>query len=310
MNDSFDKHSIYDIFKNLSGFKYGCGFHCFYFGLNDILRIPSKFTIRNFQNRNIALEEILHTASIVFNLARVTLTYVSLRKNYLIIKEIVKSLYLNPTDSNLLPINSTQISKTDQMCELIGFQFRGIKSDTSSFVLDCSLNDDLEDLFEYLKNVVRKIIPDSKHIFFCSLLNQKEMQKLESKNDDFINSFHNPNYNIPIEMISRTNSKTRYDFWSGFRTSINIPSDDYPFIDTEFQDWVWCLDIDSNLNHSSLIENIDPEIYCRNYNAKQNFLIGKKGGKIEVVFDEEYVNAYDFDSFIALDNTDSFVYIL
>lgn len=309
INDLFDKHSIYEIFKNLSLQKFRCGrdFHCFYFGINDILRIPRGFTIRHFQNRNISLEEILHTATIVFDLTGISLTYVSLRKNNLLTKETVKSLYLNPTDSNLWPVNFTQINKTDQMGELIGFAFRGIKSEMSSFVLDCSFNDDLEELLESVRNNGGKISPDSKHIFFTSLLTQNEMLKLESKDDDFIKSFHNSNYNIPTEMMSRTNSKSRYDFWSGFRTSINIPSEDYPFIDESgfsildhYPVWInpyLKLEVEFDTTTKSSIENIDPDVYCQNYNAKQNFLLDKKGGKPQVFLDEEYVNAYDYEGF-------------
>ena len=132
----------------------------------------------------------------------------------------------------------------------------------------------------------------------------------------------------------KSNSKSKFEFWTGFRTSINIPSDDHPFIDVggfnllpfgnpwndpymnfegyEFSknfdsvEEVWTMNIDHYWNLEHLIESVEPEVYCRKFSSPQNFSLAKKAGKTDVSFDEEYVNAYDFNYFEA---PEMFMYI-
>ena len=327
INDLWDRQPIYDTFQILSKKIYrDRNFHCFYFGLNDLPRKPVQFTYENIQNRNLLLEEILNTAIIVFDLTGITLTTVSLRKINLITKEASKSLYQTPNNTDWWPLNFTEMIWADQMAELIGFEMRTNETYCSRNVLDSSLGEDLEDLLKSIRNnelIERKAY--TKHIFFTSLLTHKQMKQLQSKDQAYTNTFHVSNYNIPKEMMMKSNSKSKFEFWTGFRTSFNIPSGDHPFIDVggfnllpfgnpwndpymDFEGYefsknfesvkeVWTMNIDCCGNLEHLIESVEPEVYCRKFCSPQNFSLAKKAGKMNVFFDEEYVNAYDFVDF-------------
>ena len=327
INDLFDRQPIYDTFQILRKKFHGDrNFHCFYFGLNDLPSKPMKFTYKNIQNRNLLLEEILNTAIIVFDLTGITLTSVSLRKNSLITKEATKSLYLDPNNTNLWPMNFTGIKWADQMAELIGFELRRLETYSSNYVLHSSLNDDLEDLLESVRNNdLIEGTSNTKHIFFINLLTHNQMKQLQFQDEEYINTFHASNYNIPTEMIMKSNSKSKFEFWTGFRTSMNIPSADNPYMDEggfnllpfgnywtdpymnfvsiEFSkkcesfELVWTINFDRFLNLKLLMESVEPEIYCRNFHSPQIFSLIKKAGQMNVFFDEEYLNLYYFVDF-------------
>ena len=333
MIDLFDRAQIYGTFQSvLTSFDYNRDFHCFYFGLNDFPRLSNKFTVQNSHNRNFMLEEILHTVSIIFKLTSISLTYVSLRKLCLITKETMKTVYLNPNDSKLLPL-STAITQRRQIS---GFITPKLKLDEKAlhYEFNCSLNDDLEDLLESIRTDGFKA--DSKHIFFTKLLTASEMKQLKSKDENFTDSFYRPEFDVSTEMMLKSNSTSKYDFWSGFRTTVNIPAKDYPFIDEpgfflsphgnywvdpymdledvafgehgEFAEYIFTPNITMYSNHRPLNSNIHPGIYCQDYDSLQYFDIHKKAGEYEVVIDEEYVNAYYLVDLDALE-PDSFIYM-
>ena len=329
MIDLFDRAQIYGTFQSLlTAYDNDQDFYCFYYGLNDIPRIFKKFTVQNSHNRNFSLEEILHTVAIIFKLTSISITYVSLRKLRLITKEMMKNVYLNPKDPQLWPFNISKIIQRKQIFAL-GPKFQLENKPIEQYQFECSLNDDLENLLESTRNNDFK--PDSKHIFLTKLLTTSETNRLESKDHDFSNTFYNSDYDVSIERMLESNSKSKYDLWSGFRTSVNIPSNDYPFIDEpgfslspygnpwmdpyrqltyividnygENVDWQFDMYFDWHLNHSPLIGNIDPSVYCQNYDSLQYYTIGKKAGEYEVLFDLDFVNAYDLVDIDALEPT-------
>ena len=329
MIDLFDRAQIYGTFQSmLTAYDNDQEFHCFYYGLNDFPGINEKFAVQDSHNRNLALEEILHTVAIIFKLTSLSLTYVSLRKLFLITKEKMKKVYLNPKDT----FKSTKVIPRRQI-HAFGSKFK-LEKKPFEYQFDCSLNDDLEDLLESTRNNDFK--PDSRHIFFTKLLTTSELKRLKSKDDDFSNTFFRPDYDVPIEMMLESNSKSKYDLWSGFRISVNIPSHDYPFIDQtcfslsafgypwndpyrqfthivinnygENVDFELEMYFDWHLNHPPLIGNIDPSVYCQNYDSIQYFTIGKKAGEYEVLFDLDFVNAYDLVDIDALEPSCLYMY--
>lgn len=208
----------------------------------------------------------------------------------------------------------------------MGFELRRHETYSSRKVLDLSLNDDLEDLLESIRNndLIERTA-NTKNIFFMSLLTRKQVKQLLSEDEEYTNTFYVSNYNIPTEIMMKSNSKSKFEFWGGFRTSINIPIGDHPFIDVggfnllplgypwndpymnfkgvefskncESMEAVWTMNIDRCGYLKNLIEYNEPEVYCREFSSPRNFSLVKKAGQMNVFFDEEYVNAYDFTDF-------------
>ena len=330
--DLFDREQIYGTFQTVTSFDNNQNFLCFYFGLKDFITNSRTFTIQNGHNRNLELEKILHTVSIIFDIASISLTYVSLRKLRLITKEVMKNMYLNPKDSKLSPLNNTAIMERKYNASFMGKKFQ-MPDKPIQYKYNSSLNDDLEDFLESIR--CDGFQNDSKHIFLMKMLSASEMKQLQFKDEDFINTFYNEDFDISTEIMLKSNSKSKYAFWSGFRTSVNIPSNDFPFVDAAgfsfplfgnpwvdpfrvFKevkvhkngnaDWRLSIKMDRHLNHPPLITQINPAVYCLDYDSAQHFAIEKIDGEYEVFFQEEYVKAYDFVDVEAL-KTETLLYM-
>ena len=264
LNDMFVNGTIYAAIKSAIQKCSSKSLHCFYFGhkygydrSQRVKAYVSNMEIYG-QLRNFSMEKILYAAKVVHELDKVTLTTVTLAKDSLVTKEATKQIYQNPKDSSLKSNRDTQILSqpflifdekyapywhrtTIQAHEK---HLARIRAEGSSS-LDESFCDDLENLNEAMKNLdfpQPQKLDQYKRIFFFTKLSSLELQSVELKDQNFLNTLRSycmdsrnyeldcPDYDVSIQEMIKSNSKSKYAFWKGSRTTVMIPSDDYPYI--------------------------------------------------------------------------------
>ena len=237
LTDSFDKGSIYAACQSAFTRKiHGENVHCFYFGFKgpaeDIKIWQSP--IRKKLNRILLLEEMLYSAKIMYSLKSITLTTLFLVKRRLISKEHMKQLYKDPKDPQLRFNSNLHIERLFNDPRNAYKQLPREYSETLYF--DVSLHDDLDSIVRMIRKFNGdQIEVDQKCIFYLPKLTSSEIRQLNRRDINFSKTFYcfpNDDYDVSIEDMMTSNSKSKFELWDGLRTTLTIPSDDYPLLTT------------------------------------------------------------------------------
>ena len=86
-----------------------------------------------------------------------------------------------------------------------------------------SLGDDLEKHLENFRNndFSSDILIDG--IVFMPMLTSKEMKLLKNNDAKLLKSFSQKNPDVPIEQMMKSNSKSKYAFWNGYKRGCVFP---------------------------------------------------------------------------------------
>ena len=235
LTDSFDRGSIYAACQSAftANDVHGRNIHCFYFGCKGPVHEETLWqsTSKNKLSRILLLEEMLFTAKLLYSIDSLTLTTLSIAKFRLISKEHMKNLYKSPKNPKLKFNSRTEIEHTFYMPRSDG-QEKSNESRSSTYFLDNSFHDDLENLIQIIKHFNSvKLEMEQKFLFHFPMLTQKQASKVKIQDQEFLKSFYcfpNVNPDVPIQEALKSNSKSRFEYWSGLRLTFTIPSDDYP----------------------------------------------------------------------------------
>ena len=128
--------------------------------------------------------------------------------------------------------------------------------------MDASLHDDLETIHSMIQKFNGiKLDVDQKSIFYLPKLNSLQIAKLNRRDIEFSKTFYNfPNdeYDIPVADMVESNSKAKFELWDGLRTTLTIPSDDYPLL-TTYRDGNFILPLCEEFLYNPLFPYIDIE---------------------------------------------------
>ena len=184
--DSFDSGTVYASIQSAVQNNSAKALHCFYFGYQYEFQSPQSNSkiyladlIINGKFRNFKMEELLFAAKVCNGLETVTLTTVTLAKDFLVTKERTKKLYLNPKDESLLTAGrqfiTTPMDFTEQHAPRIHKQANNILESLQphlrSGYVETSFHDDLENFYEALKkSPCSRQLDETKLVFFVPKL--------------------------------------------------------------------------------------------------------------------------------------------
>ena len=192
----FDGGTIYaninSAFKNRI-LKFMDTLHCFYFAyLGEAIGVYDEKNAFPANKRCVLraseIEKSLLSAKLSFGLEKISITAVTLIKNLVFTKEKMKRIS---------------------------------SSRSFGWTWETSLGDDLEKHLENFRNNVfsSDILIDG--IVFMPMLTSKEMKLLKNNDAKFLKSFSQKNPDVPIEQMMKSNSKSKYAFWNGYRITIS-----------------------------------------------------------------------------------------
>ena len=235
LTDSFDRGSIYAACQSAFAANdvHVKNLHCFYFGFKGAVHedILWQRTTQKRISRILLLEEMLFSAKIMYSIDSITLTTLSLLKHRLITKEHMKNIYKDPKNPKL-KFNTLTENQYAFFTQRYNRREIPNESKSSTFFLDNSLHDDLENLVEVIKHFNSlKLEIDRKFIFHLPMITQKQASKLQIQDHEYLKSFYcfpKVNPDVPIEEMLKSNSKSRFESWNGLRLTFTIPTDDYP----------------------------------------------------------------------------------
>ena len=262
LTDSFDRGSVYAACQSAFARHISVkNVHCFYFGFKGASGDVSGWQISNRKkpNRNSLLEEMLFNAKIMNSWQSITLTTLFLVKHRLISKYQMKKLYKDPKDPQLKFNGHREIIHivNDPLHTLEKYMSQ---MQSERILMDASLHDDLETLHSLIKNFNGiKLEIDQKSIFYIPKLTSLQMAKLTRQDIEFSKTFYcfpNDDFDVPIEDMIKSNSKSKFELWDGLRTTLTIPSDDYPLL-TTFGDGSFILPLCEEFLYDPAFQYID-----------------------------------------------------
>ena len=234
LREGFDRGSIYaacrSAFMNTKNSVKNI--HCFYFGSTHYARDFElwKGTNDKIQNRIFLLEEMLYVAKVVYSIDSITLTSVSMVKHRLISKRLMKDLYKSPKDPDLKVNSMTLTGKIWYTC--LGDRARPSQNRYWKIFYDDSLQNDLDNIYQTIKNFNGSTLDiDQKYIFSFPMLTRKEILKIQDDDQEYAQSFYSyplRDYDVSNEELLKSNSLSKYAKCDGLRTTLTIPSNDYP----------------------------------------------------------------------------------
>ena len=192
----FDGGTIYaninSAFKNRI-LKFMDTLHCFYFAyLGEAIGVYDEKNAFPANKRCVLraseIEKSLLSAKLSFGLEKISITAVTLIKNLVFTKEKMKRIS---------------------------------SSRSFGWTWEMSLGDDLEKHLENFRNndFSSDILIDG--IVFMPMLTSKEMKLLKNNDAKLLKSFSQKNPDVPIEQMMKSNSKSKYAFWNGYRITIS-----------------------------------------------------------------------------------------
>ena len=264
LTDSFDQGSIYAACQYAFARNIPVkNVHCFYFGFKGATRNIRGWQLSNrkISNRISLLEEMLFTAKIMNSLQSITLTTLCLVKRRLISKHHMKQLYKNPKDPQLVFNSHREMVYTHNDPFQTAERYVS-KMQPEYIVMDASLHDDLETILNMIKEFNgMKLEIDRKSIFYLPKLTSLQVAKLNRRDHEFsktFNCFPNENFDVPIADMIKSNSKSKFELWDGLRTTLTIPSDDYPLL-TNYRDGNFILPLCEEFLYNPLFQCIAVE---------------------------------------------------
>ena len=288
LTDSFDRGSIYAACQYAFARNIPVkNVHCFYFGFKGATGNIGGWQLSNRKvaNRISLLEEMLFTAKIMNSLQSITLTTLSLVKRRLISKHHMKQLYKDPKDPQL------DFNRHKQMIYPYNDQFGEAEKflsqrQSEEILMDASLHDDLEAILSITKKFNgNKLEVDQKFIFHLPKLTSLQIAKLNRRDIEFSKTFKcfpYENFDVPVADMIESNSTSKFELWDGLRTTLTIPSDDYPLL-TSYRDGHFILPLCEDFLYNPLLQCIEVEededsiiikslVFDQDINFESNFI--------------------------------------
>ena len=256
LDDMFDSGTVYASIQSAVKNNSAKALHCFYFGYNyEFQSSQSNIKVHlvdltiNGMFRNFKMEELLFAAKVFHGLETVTLTTVTLAKDFLVTKERTKKLYLNPKDENIMrggrhliiePLIDFAERHSPRMHKQAKNIWATLQSRLQLIYVETSFYDDLENFNEALKmSPCSRQLDETKLVFYVTKLCPIEQQKIQLKDEKILNTLRyyrkDSKYDVEMQEMLQSNSKSKYAFWKGSRTTVNIPRNDYPYITSDQQ---------------------------------------------------------------------------
>ena len=160
--------------------------HCFYFGYMGQIVLFNDGKSDELKESGFIphlIEADLYNSKISFGLERVSLTSVTLMKNFLVIKEDMKAIHTNWP------------KKLNRLC----------------------MSDDLENVYHHLE---KSQISALQEIFLLPMLTLEELKYIDNGDIKFIKTFFHENPDVKPDDMLKSKSKSKYAFWNGFRHTI------------------------------------------------------------------------------------------